>query len=319
MTQRYKAIALASALTLCRAAGAAPFDPLVVAGDAKFVAFVDLEAGRKTAVGGWIIERIQENPGYQQFEQIMLQLAGFMPASDIHDFTIYGNRFVEEPDASLVIHANFDSVRLANALTMARDFTSDDYRGHSLLSWVDEKDGKRINACIFDTQTIVMNKSVEALKAAVDVLDDPNKAMNEKSELPKPAQQDSWAFAVVSHLDSAPAVLKNELLNGFLDRGSLELGEKDASAVATLTVITRTPLQAQWTRRMMDGAIAAVQLASNQRGATTQEATKLAGELIEKVTTHVEGNNVVATLSLQNDRVKQILTRLQEMKESQGN
>lgn len=298
---------------------AAEFDPLVVSSDAKFVVFVDLEAGGRTAVGGWILDRIKENPEYQQFEEVMVNLAGFMPASDIHDVTIYGSKYAEPSDASLVIHGNFDAARLGDALTLAPGFQSDVHNTHTLLAWTDEKNGKRVHACIFDQRTIVMNSDVEHLKAAIDVLDTPEKALNEKSTLPRPAQPGVWAFAVGTELGASPGVKENELLRGFLERATIEVAEKETNSLVTMKVMMHTPEQAAATRSIFEGLKGFAQLAANAAAARSDEKAKLAGELAQMATTQVNENDVIVTLALKNDTATRILDRVSELRDKLPN
>lgn len=308
-------VALLSALFLASTSSAAPFDALIVSKDAKFIFFVDLEEGSKSLVGGWILERIKENPDYQQFEEIMVNLAGFMPASDIHDFTIYGTEYTEPSDASLVIRGSFDAGRLTDALSLARDFRSDEYNGHTLMAWTDEKNGKTIHACIAREGTIVMNGSVDDLKRAVDVMDDPGRSLAEETTLPGRRSPGAWAFAVGTELGTVPGVANNELLGGFLERGAIEVLEKDATTILTMSVMTETPQQAQSARRVVEGLKAAAQLAGNRRRVPPTEKAKFVGEIASKVTAVVEGSDVILTLSLENSTARQWLERLAELRE----
>lgn len=311
---RMTTLAAISTLALASHAAAAEFDPLVVAGDAKFLIFVDLEAAGKTAVGGWILDRIKENPDYQKFEEVMINLAGFMPASDIQDVTIYGSKYAEPSDASLVIRANFDGVRLGDALTLAPEFKSDVHNGHTLLSWTDENNGKRVHACIADDRTIVMNGGSEQLKAALDVLDSQEKSLNEKSSLPRP-KPGVWAFAVGTELGTSPGVKGNELLRGFLERATIEVAQQDANAVMSMKVMMQTAEQAQSTRSIFEGLKGFALLAANAQAGQSDEKARLAGELAKMATTQVEGNDVLVTLTIRNDTATQILNRVVELRD----
>lgn len=287
---------------------AAPFDPLSVSADAKFVAFFDLEAGRKTALGGWAMQRLQEDPKYQQFEQTMINAAGFMPATDITDVTIYGDKYADEPDATLLIRGVFDSNKLANALTFAQGFKSDVYNKHTIMSWIDEEKDRPVHACIIDDKTIVMTSNVERLMSSIDVLDDSTKAMKDDSPLPRPTHKDAWAFAVGADLQSSPAVIKNDALNGVLDRGVFEIAEEGGRSSLILTLQTQTPEQAQQALNAANGLKALVQMAANRRPPVPERA-KLGADLAKATTVQAAGNTVSLVLALENEEAKDLLER----------
>lgn len=302
---------IAAAAAVCHAA---PFDPQIVSAEAKFVAFADLEAGGKTTVGEWLLTQLRDNPEYQNFEQIMVNAAGFMPASDIRDVTIYGDKYQHDPEATILLRASFDVDRLATALGHAQGFASEGYNGHTVMNWIDEKNGRRIYACLFDETTIVMTASDARLKSSIDVLDDRAKALPDDSKLPRPADEHAWAFLAGVGLYDAPAVAQNEMLSDVADRALLSVGQVEQNTTLSLTLFTESPDRAAQTLSVIDGFKAIGAMAGNRRRAAVPERAKLISELARNTSTRADGNDVVATLNLTNDRAIQIIEKWIEMR-----
>lgn len=303
---------LALSIALARSGWAGPFDPAVVSADAKFVVFVDADAARKTTVGGWLLKRIQDDAKYQEFEKIMIDAAGFMPAADIADVTIYGEKYAEEPDATLVIRARLDANKLSNALSLAKGFELDAYNGHTLMSWIDEDKNRRIHASIVNENTIIMTSSTERLQFSLDVMDDPTKALQEDSPLPKATNKQAWAFAMATDLESSPAVEKNEVLSGLLQRGVIECAEDAGKSSLTLRVDTQTPEQAQQALNAANGLKAILQIAASRRGEVPEQA-KLGAELLQSTTATAVEKSVTVSLSLENDKATNLLERAADL------
>jgi hypothetical protein len=261
------------------------------------------------------MERLQNDPKYIEFEKLMLNAAGFMPASDIADITLYGERYADEPDATLVIRAAFDSAKLAGALEFAKEFESDSYNGHTLMSWIDEEKDRRVHACIVNEKTIVMTNSVGRLKLSVDVMDDTTKAMTDESSLPKPVKKEAWAFAVGTDLGTSPAVMKNEVLNGLLNRAAFELAEEQGKSTILLTVETETPEQAQQALSAVNGLKAVVQMAANRRRGEAPVRAKFVAELASSVVAQASEKSVSVSLTLPNDTATGMLERAAELKD----
>lgn len=207
-------------------AAASPFDPRVVSAEAKFVAFVDADAARKTAVGAWVLKRIQDEPKDQDFEKIMIEAAGFMPASDITDITIYGEKYADEPDATLVIRANVDSNKLSNVSSFAKGFELDAYNGHTMMSWDRRREGSP-DLCVVQRRKDNRHDQQQRAAAVLARCDRRStKAMKDDSPLPKRTHKEAWGFALADDLASSPAVMKNEMLSGLLTRGVIECSEE---------------------------------------------------------------------------------------------
>ena len=92
--KRVYSITIAALLMTTGNLSAGAFDEKVVSADAKFVAFLDLEVGRKTALGEWAMEKLRENEEFQQFEEIMLNAAGLA-------FIVAGSRW-GQPDGQVM-------------------------------------------------------------------------------------------------------------------------------------------------------------------------------------------------------------------------
>lgn len=311
--------AAASVAAIAGAARAAPIDPAAVSGRAKFVVHVDLERARQTAVGARLLEAISANPDYIKFEELMIEAAGFMPAADIADVTLYGEAHGRDPKTVMVVHAKMDAARLRSAIEFADAFRAERYGTHELLSWVDVGKGTRTNATLFDGRTLVMSADPATLRRGLDVLDDREQSLAAVAATPvaMPLSRDAgvWAFAGAVELSTTPDAPGNPVLSQ-LSTGLLEVGEIDGKqALARAALVTLKPEQGPRLLMLANGAKAMAELSSPPRadaataqpGAATRPADTIASLMPELLAaTSIVGNGGTVTLStsLDNDRAR---------------
>jgi hypothetical protein len=305
------AFTLATFALVPSGAQAMPFDASLVSEEAKFVLFVDVEAAKKTVVGETLLKQITSNPDYAAFEQILIDIAGFMPAEDIADFTIWGDEIKEGAEAAIVIRAKYDAAALRGGLSLAQDFKAEKYADHELLNWHDGKKSQRVHACLFEGKFILISNDAEKLKQAVDVLRDPARSIEGKDLLGRPAQATSWAFASGIDLSKAPQVAENPVLSQ-MDSGVMEVGESDGKTVAVLTAKAATAEAGEQLFNMANGVRALGILAGKpRRGQPEPELrAQLASELAGMTRVSRDGATVSATLSMDNERAQSLLDEM---------
>lgn len=274
-----KALLIASAACVSvNAAWAEPFDPGVVHRDARFAAHVDVDAARKTDIGAMILERIRESADYQQLEAFLLQAAGFMPESDIRDITLYGFGYQPDPQAVVVLRANFDRERLTQALSFAQGFDSESYNGQSLLTWIDDKSGKPVHASIVDDETILFTGMRNLLEQAVDAVTDTADALAEGSFLGAASDPASWAMFAVTDLKSAPGAAGSPVLSQ-LANARVEIAQRDQDTVAMMTTAAVDAAQGEQLFNLANGLKALAIMNGMKKDPPPTDQEKLVAEM----------------------------------------
>lgn len=281
-------LACAALLSLAAVASAAPFEPALVGNKAKFVAFIDFDQARQTAVGKTVIDYVRQTPRYAEVEAKLLEHVGLMPLSDVHDVTLWGEQhadgtLLKEPKAVLVVRMTFNPKSLRWAAGFTPGFDVQDYHGQELMNWADEnKPGHRVWACIAADDTVLFGNDADVVKRGIDVLADakeslqldPNAApadADKKAAAAPPVPTDStvWAFASAVDFAGLPDAKKNPVA-GQLHDALIELGETgEKKSVVRVTGTTLTDEAGPRLERMAGGAVMLAQFAVN-RAASTQ-------------------------------------------------
>jgi hypothetical protein len=306
-----RTLLMASAASVLVSAGwAEPFDPLVVHRDARFAAHVDLDAARKTDIGAMILERIRQSAEYQQLEDFLLQAAGFMPESDIRDITLYGFGFQPDPQAVVVLRANFDRERLVQALSFAQGFDSDVYNGQSLLTWIDDKSGNPVHASIVDDETILFAGMRNLLEQAVDAVTDSADALAGDSFLGVAGDPARWAMFAATDLKSAPGAAGNPVLSQ-LDNTRIEIVQRDQDTVATLSTTAVDAAQGEQLFNLANGLKALAIMNGMKSDPAPTDEEKLVAEIAGKAELSRKDQTVGVTLRMPSARVIELIeTRL---------
>lgn len=293
---------------------AAPFDSRLISEHAKFVGFIDFDAARKTELGKALLSKLVENPDYAAFEQIMVAIAGFMPATDLNDITLFGNSYKPKAQGVLVIHAKFNAGGLRGGLGLAGGFRADKRGDREVLSWDDERSGKRIYACIYDEHTILMGDAPESVGNSIDTLDDSSKSLQTVEDFPRPKGDDSWLFFAGTDVASVPEIASNPVLAPLMSI-TFQLGESGGKTVVSVQATTHDAQQAEQLFNLVNGVKALAGLAARPKpGADADPHAQLAGELAASFQVAREGEHVTASLAMPNDRVVAIIDEAAERK-----
>lgn len=176
MSKRALRIILIAAL--CLAAGpafAAPLQKNEVNPAANWVAHVDLEAFRGSAIGKLVLTEI-ENQGLNQKLQEFAAIFSFNPLRDIRDVTLYG-KGQDRNNAVVVVEGQFDTQKLLSLLRMNPQYQEIPYKGSTVYRWQQEpKPGQQQPAdpmmygSVCDGNRIVLGSGLEAVQQAVDTI-----------------------------------------------------------------------------------------------------------------------------------------------------
>jgi hypothetical protein len=309
-------------------APAAPFDARYVGGDAKFVFFVDMDAERETAIGQAFLAHLRDDPGYAEFEKDLTEWTGFTPTSDITDITVYGESFSVD-DAVIVVRANFDAATLRSILVLLPGSRTGMYADHEILSWNDERTGKRVFLTTYDARTMVMCNDEARLARAIDMLIDPSKSLEPVKTFPRPDPPDEkavgaknprladaargWVFVAAVGVGAAPAAAGNAVLSQ-ADVLTIKVAEVDGKTVVTANSTTKKARDIEELFNFANGLKAIGSLAGwTNSNAVPAAAAGIIGELARTTQLTRDAVGVTATLAVANDRAVALLDKAFEL------
>ena len=133
-------------------AHATPFDPSVVAADAKWYVHFDADLARESKVIGQMREHMLGHEHAKKRLDELKQKLGFDPAKDLHGITYF--RIEDEPQSGiLIIKADADRQRVASELKQKPDIETTSHDGVEIYSWTDA-DLKDLGMEVVRTPTI---------------------------------------------------------------------------------------------------------------------------------------------------------------------
>lgn len=295
-------------------ASAGPFQPKTIPAEAKFVGFVDLEAGRQTALGDRLLSILRKLEGYQKFEDFMVSVAGFMPESDIKDLTVYGTRLGDDNDGLILMRAAFDRAKIEQVLTNAEGYKTEKHDDRTVLTWIDTDSRKEVFACVVDAQTIYMGGEKRSLMLALDVLDDVKKAMPENSSLIKAPSPGTWAFAGATEISSAPDSAQNPVFRSMRD-ARFEISQVENNTRALLSVLALDAERAKQLAKLGDGALAFFLMNTEADPKNPKDPMQnVLAELAPLVKITQEGSEVFTGIEIKNDALDLLIDKVDPTK-----
>lgn len=165
----YAGCALAAVL----ASNAGPLRRADISSDALWVAHLDVDAMRPTAVGQFIQSEM-DKPEAQAKLAAFQALFSFDLRTQLHAVSLYGASKAPE-DGLLILYADFDPERLVTLARAAKDAQNSSHGQHTIYSWLDEKMYKhrttqRVYAAIADSR-VIFGQSENRVAQALDVVD----------------------------------------------------------------------------------------------------------------------------------------------------
>lgn len=155
---------------------AAPLEAKHVAGNAKWVVHVDVDAMRESLVVRNAYHGLVElHPLGKLAEGILdrsREIVGMDPRKDLKSITAYGAR-VGRPEGVLLVVADLDIKALQQAIKIAPDYHTTTYGSYELHAWTQlvPRATKTVVAAYRAPDTLVIADSPKAVEAALDVLD----------------------------------------------------------------------------------------------------------------------------------------------------
>jgi type II secretory pathway component PulC len=143
-----------------------------VSADAKWLAHVDVDAMRSSAVMKKLGDECLEGGRLGKCFDKMTQQCGMDPREDLHGLTLYGTK-IARGHGVLIIRADMDRDLLVEKAKKAPDYRTVKHRSYEIHTWTQRKSGQERKAAgaLHKPDVLVLASSVGLLEKALDVLD----------------------------------------------------------------------------------------------------------------------------------------------------
>jgi hypothetical protein len=272
---------------------AAPLRRADVAGNPAWLAHVDFDGLRPTAIGQFILSEM-DKPEAQAKLAAFQAVVSLDLRTQLHGVTVYSTGTTPE-DGVLLVYADFDADRLVTLAKAAKESQNNTYKDHVIYNWIDEKkkakDGvkPRVYAAIAGAR-VVFGQREERVAQALDVLDSATPSLAASASLPElgAAADTSFLEAAASRFD-LPSSDPNAAMFRLSKQGRLQLAEAQGQLNGMLSLEAKDDEVAGHIASIAQGLIALMKLQQEK-----PESVKLA----QALTLKQEGPRVTINLSM---------------------
>jgi len=302
-----KVTAIALAVVVCGApALAGPMKADQVAGDARWVAHLDVTTLLKSGLAKFILAEAEKKDSFLDGIAQVREALGFDPLRDLRGVTIYGKTIGDE-QAVVVLDATANQEKLLALIGANPSYRAHEYGDRELHEWTDEpktvvdkmtgeevvKPGKTNFGAFYDPNTVLVASTLDLLKGAVTVLDGEADSLAKTrgiKMLPEPLAG-SFLIAAADRI-KLPADhkdAKNPVLTSITDIG-LQVGEQEDHMFLSAAALAPDAKRALRLRQILQGFIALGQMMLAER-----QDLPVLGETIR---VNGEGNSVTVEASV---------------------
>ena len=275
------------------AAFAAPLQRADVPASPTWLAHVDFDGLRPTAIGQYILGEMSK-PEAQAKLAAFQAIVSLDLRTQLHGATVY-SAGATPADGVVLIYADFDADRLVTLAKAANDSQNNAYKQHVIYNWIDDKKKPkngvkpRVYAAI-DGKRVVFGQREERVAQALDVLDGTTPNLASTTALPElgAAGDPSFLEAAASRFD-LPSGAPNADIFRLSKQGRLQLSEAQGQIIGVLSLEANNEEVAGHMASIAQGLISLMKLQQEK-----PETVKLAQGLALKQ----DGSHVTVSLSL---------------------
>jgi len=273
---------------------AAPLQKSEVSPAANWVAHIDLEAFRSSAIGKLILAELQ-NQGIEAKLQEFVTIFSFHPLHDIRDVTVYG-KGQDRSNAVAVFDGQFDPQKLLAIVRLNAQYQEIPYKGATLHRWEQEpKQGRQTTGeqaapqmmygCICDGSHVVIGSGMETVKQAVDTLKGQT-TVTPAGLLSQISETQGTVFALVAATGVGEMAGQNPqaALLRQTDSLTLAIGEIDGRFFGDLSLQGRSVEMAENMTKLLEGIIAMGELSGSEQPRLIELAKGIDVSRIDKTT-----------------------------------
>jgi len=255
-----KTLVLATAVALIALhATAAPVVPGEISHKAQWVMHMDAARMRDTALGRHFTARLETEEARRKLDAFQAMVS-FDPRTDLDGVTLYGVGGGKHEGVA-ILHGRFDGERLAVLVRANDTYEAEEYQGHTIHNWIDEKRAKhhgdgRTFGCIYGTDALLFSGSSDTLKHGLDVLDSREAGLAADALLTGLVNVDEmYFFSAAAHIAGLKGVSPRAAVLRNTDNAVIAIGEKDGVMKADVEMTTLTAEAALNLSKMLDGMI----------------------------------------------------------------
>ncbi|HVM46635.1 MAG TPA: hypothetical protein VMU04_01340 [Candidatus Acidoferrum sp.] len=207
---------------------AAPLQRAEVAGNPSWVAHVDFDGLRPTAIGQYILSEM-DKPESQAKLAAFKAIVSVDLRTQLHGVTVYSTGTTPQ-DGVLLVYADFDADRLVTLAKAAHDSQNNTYKQHTIYNWIDDKKKAkngvkpRVYAAI-DGARVVFGQREERVAQALDVIDGTSPSLASTQSFPQlGATGDTSFLEGAATRFNLPSADPNAALLKLAQQGLLQLG-----------------------------------------------------------------------------------------------
>jgi len=310
---RYMAVGVLAALCVVSRVRAEGLDAKTVPGDVKWLLHVDVDALGKTKTWGVLRPQIEKMGDFQTGVANVEMITGMKLPDDLHDVTVYGKAFVEDA-AVVVIRATVDQQRLIGLLQGNPAYSSVKHGQRDVHTWDDK--GKQVYGSFHGPGRVVMGRSEEAVKGALDSLDGKREGLKAESPLAAGTGAGILLYVAGDGLSELTPLQAKSALVRQVERAWVSLREQEADLVLKAAVTTKTPETAGQVRAAVEGVKAMVLLAAANENAGPW--AKAATEALQKLSAKVEDRTVTGELRVAVDSIDGLLKNIEAVRDARA-
>ncbi len=296
---------------------AGPIKTTQVAGDAKWVAHVDVEVLLKSGIAKFLLTEAENKPDFVNKITDLRQDFGFELKRDVRGVTMYGKE-IGSKSGVIVLDMTVDQQKVREWMTANKTHKETQYGSHTLHEWTnptkaepkdDETCGKTSFGVFYDAKTVVVASSLKLLKGAIDVLDRKAKSLAVTKGLPMLPKSVAGDFFVAAANDiEMPAMKDKPQVAMFKDvtQLSLRAGENKKGTFAEIVAKVGNEKSAAQLKEVIQGFVALGQIMMADR-----EDLSVLGDSITVTNT---GGTVNINASMPTDSLIKMIKVLHERK-----
>jgi hypothetical protein len=304
---------------------------VTVPSDSKFFVHVNIDAFRRTQLGGRLFEMArreamkevlgrghdQDEEDHKQSFEKMKETLGFDPFTELDAITIVGSDFKKaEKGLHVILKLKETTGNLEGLVATLPDYAATEYGEHVIHSAApDEDKEERAFAAIHtdgnDVKRVVAAMQMNRVKKLLDMLD--GKASRESKAVR--VSKDNSQFVHIELLEipreeigKGPQANVAKMLQGI----TINVGDDGENLNLTMTLRTEEDRQAKQIRQMVVGFTAMIQLAQDASDEDNEEMQQVQ-ELLENLEVKRKKNTVQIRISVPEDHLVELIEKEMEL------
>jgi len=272
------AIVASAAMVFASPLLAGPLRKEQVSAKAKWLVHADVKAFLASKTGSFVLEELKKK-GLELMLDNIREAFAFDVTKDLKSLTVYGSTF-EKHAAIILLHATMDRDRLTEVLKGNETYRELKYAGHTVHQWTDNPQSPSPGPTRFGVfhadDLAVVTEDVRLLQQALDVLDKKADSLAARRAAKSPASESGKPFltAYVAELPPIGEGKPEGVILGKLASGHLAAGESKERLRVHVTLTAKTARTATNLRKIAEGFLALIDLASPEQAGGTPAASK---------------------------------------------